>query len=195
MQMNWFDIVSATLILVIGLKGVFNGTIREFSGLLGIVAGVWLGSLYGHSLGLWIGDHVAAVDSPSALTMLGFLTLLVLSWSGFIVLGVLLSKRLGIALPKTPDRLFGFLFASAKVFIILAVIVFFLSRIEFVHKNAAPYVRGSLFYPLFLRSAETIVHYDAATAPSGAAGLEREAKRFLEKNASALPAQADKGER
>ncbi|WP_456450700.1 CvpA family protein [Hydrogenimonas sp.] len=185
MQTNWFDAVSAVLILFIGLKGLFNGIVRELSGLLGVVAGVWIGSLYARGLGAWLGAHLLRIDSPSALTMVGFLVLLALTWVGFIVLGVVLSKTLTLTELGAADRALGFVFASLKVFIILAVIVYALSSIEFVRKNAERFVEGSHFYPWFMKTGEAIVHIDTEGAVSRSRLLENEAKSYIQKSTGA----------
>ncbi|WP_457596193.1 CvpA family protein [Hydrogenimonas sp.] len=173
MQTNWFDVVSLLLILFIGLKGIFNKTVRELSGFLGIVAGVWIGSLYAQPLGRWLGGHLVHLDSPSAMTMLAFLLLVSLLWVLFILLGVVLTHTLKIPDFGLGDRIGGFLFASAKVFVILAVIVYFLSQIEFVRRNAEDYVHDSRLYPLFIATGKTLTRIPAHPAKPATAGAAK----------------------
>ncbi len=160
MEMNWFDIVTGALILIIGIKGIFNGLVKELAGLVGIAAGVWIASLFASPFGQWFGKHVVAIDSASALTMIGFLLLLALIWLGCILLGAIIAKLLTLSGLGILDRVLGFLFASAKVFVIISVIVFALSSIDIVRKNTTKFTDQSLMYPLFVKAGEWIVHLD-----------------------------------
>jgi membrane protein required for colicin V production len=160
MEMNWFDIVTGSLILIIGIKGIFNGLIKELAGLVGIVLGVWIASTYASDFGQWMGKNFLSLDSRSALTMAGFLALLTLIWLACIVAGILVSKLVSLSGLGVVDKLLGLLFASSKVFIILSVIVFALSSIEIVKKNTEKFTAESLFHPLLVKTGDLIVHID-----------------------------------
>ena len=172
MDMNWFDIVTGSLILLIGIKGVFNGLIKELAGLIGIVLGVWIASLFASEFGKWLGSSFLHIDSQSALSMIGFLVLLALIWTGCIIAGVIVAKLVSLSGLGIADRILGLLFASAKVFIIIAVIVYALSNIDLIRKNTKSFTDTSLLYPLFMKAGNTIVHIDtdALAEKAGAAG-------------------------
>jgi len=161
-QVNWFDIVTASLILIIGIKGIFNGLIKELSGLIGIVLGVWLASTYAAPFGGWIGDNLLSIDSQPALKTIGFLSLLSLIWLSAIILGILISKLVSLSGLGLIDKILGLLFASAKVFMILSVIIFALSNIDFVKQNTKSLTDKSLLYPLFIQAGEAIIHIDTS---------------------------------
>lgn len=182
METSWFDIVMASLILVIGVKGVFNGLIRELSGLVGIVAGVWLASLFAENFGEWLNTYLIHIDSESAIKMIGFLALLTMTWLGFIVLGVIVSKVLTLSEMGVVNRTLGFLAASAKIFIILAVIVFALSTIDFVKKNSEPYIKKSLLYPYFIKTGQAIIHIEPKGVLKHGDVLKNDAKIFIKKS-------------
>ena len=181
MEMNWFDIVTAALILIIGIKGIFNGLIKELAGLIGIVAGVWIASLFAAPFGEWFGKHIVAIDSASALTMVGFLILLTAIWLGCILAGAILSKLLSISGLGVVDKLLGFLFASAKVFIIISVIVFALSNIDIVRKNTRKFTAQSLMYPLFVKAGRWIVHLDTDDLAEKSKAITKGAYRVVHK--------------
>ncbi|WP_201353584.1 CvpA family protein [Hydrogenimonas urashimensis] len=180
--MNWFDIVAAALIVLIGVKGIFNGLVRELSGLAGLIAGIWLASLYADGVGRWLGTHLLPIDSVSALDFIGFLAILTITWLFFIVMGVAVTKFLSIGDSGVVDRLFGFLFASAKVFIILGVIVFALSRIDFVRKNSGDFLKRSRLYPYFVKTGEAIVHMEPEGRVKNSEILKDEAENFIKKD-------------
>ncbi|WP_457592336.1 CvpA family protein [Hydrogenimonas sp.] len=189
MEMNWFDIVTASLILLIGIKGVFNGLIKELAGLIGIVLGVWIASLFASEFGQWLGSSFLHLDSPSALSMIGFLVLLALIWIGCIVAGVLIAKLVSLSGLGVLDKILGLLFASAKVFIIIAVIVYALSNIDLVRKNTKSFTDSSLLYPLFIKAGNAIVHIDTDRIAQKAGALGEGAKKAVKNGAEAIKQQ------
>ena len=51
MEFNYFDIIVSVIVLFLGLKGIINGFFKELFGLLGIVAGIFVASRVGDSVG------------------------------------------------------------------------------------------------------------------------------------------------
>jgi len=182
MELNGFDIATAALIGVIGVKGIFNGAVRELSGLLGMIAGIWLASLFADPFGTWLGTRLIPIDSPSALNLIAFLLILSATWLGFIVVGVAVTKFLSLDSHTVPDRVLGFLFAAAKVFVILSVIVFALSQIDIVRKNTTQFLQTSRLYPWLIKAGETIVHIEPAGHVKKSDIMEKEAETFMKKD-------------
>ncbi|BBG65404.1 putative integral membrane protein [Hydrogenimonas sp.] len=180
MEMNWFDIVTGSLIVLIGIKGIFNGLIKELAGLVGIVLGVWLASLFASEFGKWLGASFLHIDSESALTMIGFLVLLALIWTGCIIAGVIIAKLVSLSGLGMADRVLGLLFASAKVFIIIAVIVYALSNIDLIRKNTRSFTDSSLLYPLFIKAGDTIVHIDTDSLAEKAGTVGKSTKETIQ---------------
>ncbi len=186
MEMNWFDIVTGSLILLIGIKGIFNGLIKELAGLVGIVLGVWVASSFATQFGTWLGDNFLHIDSQSALGMIGFLVLLALIWIGCVVAGILIAKLVSLSGLGVADRILGLLFASAKVFIIIAVIVYALSNIDLVRKNTRSFTDSSLLYPLLIEAGNAIVHIDTKSVVEKSDSLKGDAKEAIQKGVKAI---------
>ncbi len=186
MGLNGFDLATGALILLIGVKGLFNGFVKELAGLIGAVLGIWIASLFAGEFGDWLGKHLIPLDSHSALAMIGFLSLLAIVWIGFVILGHLLERSLSIAHLGAADKIFGFLFAAAKVFLIVAVIVYALSNIEVVHKNTESYIRDSRLYPLYLKAGSTILHLNPEGVVKRGQELQERAEKFIEKSTKKL---------
>jgi len=183
MDMNWFDILTGSLIILIGIKGVFNGLIKELAGLVGIVLGVWIASLFASEFGRWMGSSFLHIDSQSALSMIGFLTLLALIWTACVIAGVVVAKLVSLSGLGLADRILGLLFASAKVFIIIAVIVYALSNIELIRKNTESFTESSLLYPLFIKAGDTIVHIDTDKLAEKAGSVGNSTKELIQSGA------------
>ncbi len=191
MDMNWFDIITGSLIILIGIKGLFNGLIKELAGLVGIVLGVWIASLFASEFGAWLGKSFLHIDSPSALGMIGFLVLLALIWTGCIIAGVLIAKLVSLSGLGVADKVLGLLFASAKVFIIIAVIVYALSNIDLVRNNTKSFTDSSILYPLFVKTGNTIVHIDTNSIAEKAETLGNGAKEAVKSGAEAIKSKMD----
>jgi membrane protein required for colicin V production len=51
MDLNYFDIIAAAIILLLGLKGIVNGFFKEIFGLVGIIGGIFIASRFGPDVG------------------------------------------------------------------------------------------------------------------------------------------------
>ena len=181
--MNSFDLTVSGIILFIGLKGLFNGAVREMAALVGVALGVWIASRYATGFGHWIDSRLLHSGSPSASAFLGFLIILTVLWILFVILGIIAHRRFAEGRHTLPDRLLGVLFASVKMFIIFSVIFYALDRIEFVHKNSAPYVASSRLFPWFMKTGSLLVHLDKPPV----AGTVEEARQATAEAQALLP--------
>lgn len=135
--MVWIDIVILIIILWFAYKGYKNGLISELATLLALFLAIWAAlkhssfanNLLREQLNM-TGDYVP---------YLGFILtfLIVLIVVGFV--GKLLTRLLGFAQLGIINRFLGVVFSSAKIIIILALIINGLDRIntntEFVKKD------------------------------------------------------------
>jgi membrane protein required for colicin V production len=179
MDWNQFDAIIVGIIVVIGIKGFFNGFIHELSGLIGAALGIAAGSALAEKAGAVLGQWIP-LDSPSALALIGFLAVALGVWLAFVIVGVLIDKRFVAGRWGWPGRFAGFLCASAKVFLILSVIVTALYHIEFVRKNAQPYIDGSRLFPYLERSGKLLMRYEPIA--SAHSHFEEKAVSSIEKH-------------
>ncbi|SFP09677.1 CvpA family protein [Hydrogenimonas thermophila] len=185
-EIIWFDIVTLGVILIVGIKGIFNGLIKEIAGLLGIISGVFIASSYAEDFGMWIGSNIIKIDSQTALNMIGFLTLLTLIWLTFILAGILLSKLISISGMGIIDKLFGFIFAGGKIFVIVSAIVYALSNIEIIKKTTEKYVAESFMYPLYYETGKFIINIDPEKVKNEVNEIQKKAKKSVEKSAQTI---------
>jgi len=87
MDINYFDIVAAIIILLLGLKGIINGFFKELFGLIGIIGGLFIASRFGDNIGEYLNNLIFNFSSPSAVSFLGFLKTLAIFWLLMILIG------------------------------------------------------------------------------------------------------------
>ncbi len=75
-----FDIISLSLIFILGIKGVINGFIKEVFGLIGIVGGIFVASRFAEQMGQIINKNLYALESNATLYLVGFICVLIIFW-------------------------------------------------------------------------------------------------------------------
>ena len=155
-----FDIVSISLILFLGIKGIINGFVKEVFGLLGIIGGIYLASRYAQQAGQLISDHVYKFGNQASLYLFGFIAVLITVWILCIFLGYLIAQALSLSGLGTIDRLAGFVVGSLKIFLVFAVLTVTLTNIEFIKTKLEPYMAKSIMFPIFVQAGNYIVKLD-----------------------------------
>jgi membrane protein required for colicin V production len=163
MDFNYFDLVVAVIVLLLGLKGILNGFFKEVFGLIGIIGGIFVASRVGDGVGRFLNDNIFHSESHAVVAFSGFLLTLALFWLAMVGLGHLF-KRLG-ALSGLGglDRIAGFVVGSGKFFLIAAVIAYALNNITAVHENIEKPLKTSILFPVLVATGGAIMHIDPAT--------------------------------
>jgi len=159
-QLNILDLTVGGLILILGLKGILNGMVKEMFGLLGVVGGIYIATSYANDFGAILNRNVYTFEKEEIATLIGFILLLILSWGGIIVLGNVVSKLMKLSSLGMIDKLLGVIFASGKVFVFFAIIAYSLSSIEVIAKSLSKHTEGSILYPILVESGSLIVNID-----------------------------------
>ena len=152
-----FDIIIGATILFLGLKGILDGFIKELFALIGIIGGIYIGSHYNQDIGIFIDQNIFHIKNEAALSFIGFLIGLILFWIAMIILGKFFAKLINLSGLSIIDKLLGFLFGAAKIFLIFSVIAYAIYNIEATKKVVNKYTKNSLFFPLMLDTGSYIV--------------------------------------
>lgn len=169
---NYIDIALLILIILLGIKGILNGLVKEFFGLVGVVGGVWAASLYGNTLGHWISNNIYDLSNDSLISLIGFIVTLATVWIFMLAISELVSKLVGASALGAIDRFLGVLFAMMKVFLVLSIILYAFSNISFIRKPLDSYAEGSRLYPIMLRAGGYIVRIDSVQQITRDAGAK-----------------------
>jgi membrane protein required for colicin V production len=158
MDFNIFDVIILSITIILAIKGFFNGIIKEIAGLIGIVLGIYLGSTYYESAGNFINSSILKIPNESAINVVGFVAVFVLTWLFVIVLGLIIEKIIKIAQLGIIDRIGGLIFSAGKFFIIMAVIVTILSKIEAMHQQIEKWSKNSITYPYLIKVGDVLIN-------------------------------------
>ena len=159
---NMLDIIVGILILLLGIKGVINGFIKEFFGLTGILLGVYIASVYAKDVGSWISANVYTFENASAISLIGFIVLLVGIWILCLILAEIAQKLIQISALGALNRIFGFCFGAAKIFVIFAIIIYAISNIGFIKSSVEKYTQNSYLYPALMATGSAIMKIEIA---------------------------------
>ncbi len=152
-----FDIAVVVLILLLGLKGIFRGFIKESFSLIGLVGGIFVASRYGDMVGNTIDQSFYHFQNHSALSLVGFLVVLALFWLVAVFLGTLFSGFANSGSMSIIQQILGFVVGVVKVFLIFSIIFYILANIEIIKSNLEKYVSKSAIYPYFMKTGAYIV--------------------------------------
>lgn len=145
-NLHLFDIITLSIIVFLGLKGLFNGFVKEVFALFGIVGGVFVAS------------RIATDFSSSSLPI--FIVAFAGFWALCYFAGIAVAKVAGISGLGALDKVLGFVFAGGKIFFIISVIVYAISNIQILKSKLEPKMKGSAMYPLYVYSGEAIMKLD-----------------------------------
>ena len=149
MEINYFDLVLAIIILFLGLKGVINGFFKELFGLIGIIGGIFLASRVGDSVGEYLSNIIFKFENHAAISFTGFLATLAFFWLFMVIIGAIFKKLSSMSGLGPVDKLLGFLFGASKFFLIAAVIVHAAYNIKAVKSTIDSNMqRNSILFPI-----------------------------------------------
>lgn len=156
-----FDIISISLIFILGIKGVINGFIKELFGLIGIVGGIFVASRFAEQAGEIVSTNIYKLESNATLYLVGFVVVLIIFWILSLFAGHLLESLIKMSGLGSIDKLAGFLVGSAKIFLVFSILAITLSNIEFLKERANKYMAKSFMYPIFVETGAYIMKMDS----------------------------------
>jgi membrane protein required for colicin V production len=158
MALNPIDLIVGSLILVLGLKGVLNGFRRELFGFVGLIGGVFVASRSADPLASLVEAQLFRLSNPAALRLIAFILVLILVWGGVSMIGRLMEGRNPGASPSPLGRFGGFLLATAKYFLVFAMILSALYQTPLIRNSLKKHVKSSLLFPYLTPAGRTVIH-------------------------------------
>ena len=152
---TWFDIIVIALVLILGVKGIINGLIKETFGLIGLIGGLVVASRFSDVAESFISKNIYKFENPSFLQFVAFIGL----WLVCLLVGKFLSKMVSVSGLGFLDRFGGFVMGSGKIFLTFSAVVAVMSGTS-LNKMIEPYFTNSKVYPLLLETGRWITNVD-----------------------------------
>lgn len=153
--MNWLDIVLLVILILTAILGIFKGLVKQVIGLVAVIAGLVLASLYYEGAA---GIFDTFIKNILLSNFLGFLLIFVVVLIAGGILGHLITKAMKGPLAFV-NRLFGGVFGAVKGVLICGILVFAL----FTFQVAKPALETSALAPACLgitRAAVNLIPQD-----------------------------------
>lgn len=157
-----FDLIIISITLILGLKGLFRGFIKEIFGIIGIIGAIFVASRISKDVGDVIAP-ILAIESEATIKLIGFIIAVIGFWLIVYVLGVIVSKIFSASGLGVVDRIFGFIFGASKVFLIFSVIAYSLSQVQSFKKLIDEKFATSFVMPHLISVGSYIIKLDTST--------------------------------
>ncbi|AQW81974.1 CvpA family protein [Campylobacter pinnipediorum] len=167
---EWFDIAIVGIVLILGIKGLINGLIREVFGLIGLIGGLIVSSRFSNLAGEFIDKNIYKINNSSMLEFISFICLWICFWILCILIGKFLAKLVGASGLGFVDRVGGFLAGSGKIFLTLAAVLAVISNTN-LNSTIAPFFTNSKVYPVLLQSGKWIINMDVQAIKNDVANI------------------------
>lgn len=160
MEFNYFDLVSVSIILLLGLKGIINGFFKELFGLVGIIGGIFIASRVGDEVGQYLSDLIFNFENSSATSFTGFLATLAIFWLLMLAVGYAFKKLSHLSGLGIYDKILGFIFGASKFFLIAAVIAHAAYNIKAIKSTIDSAFETSVVFPILVSTGSFIMKLD-----------------------------------
>lgn len=161
-NVSLLDLVSISLILFLGIKGVLRGFVKEVFGLIGIIGGIYIASKYAQAGGEYLDANFLNLQNKASVYLIGFIAVLILFWIVATFVGSMLGKLVNSSGLGIVDKILGFIVGGAKIFLIFSVIIYVLSSIGIFKSSLNSIFEGSMMYPIYKDVGSKIVQIDPA---------------------------------
>ena len=156
---TWFDIIIIALVLMLGVKGIINGLIKETFGLIGLIGGLVVASRFSDVAEGFISKNIYKFENASLLQFVAFIGLWLVFWLVCLLVGKFLSKIVSVSGLGFLDRLGGFVMGSGKIFLTFSAVIAVMAGTS-LNNIIEPYAKNSNIYPLLLQTGRWITNID-----------------------------------
>lgn len=156
---NYIDIGLAAVILLLALTGMRNGLIHELSSTIGIILGAYVGANNCIQLGEWLRVAGLSFQNESILWVVAFIAICGVIWIGMLAIGAIIA----IYIAKIPQLATinyggGYISSILKWFVILSLIAYLVSQVEFINPSIKQSIENTKIYPIAYEVAEKIIN-------------------------------------
>jgi len=145
MKLHIFDIVMGIVFLIITVRGVFRGFVKEMMSMAAIIVGI-AAAVFLSAPGAQLLRNITIVERGAQI--IAFAVIFIAAFALVKLLELLFQKVLEKLNLKQLDRILGFVLGAIEGFLFICFIVFLLNRQPFFPMDAP--MSGSLIYNVFI---------------------------------------------
>ena len=150
------DVIIILLILLLSVKGYFNGFVREFVGFFGLIGGVFVASRAAPLLGGAVSD-LLHLESMALAKLIAFLAVLAVIWGGSAFVGSTF-ETLRHPPESTPARIGGMGVAALKYLLIFSLIAASLLGSDLVRDTLGSRLKSSRLAPFLEQTGAILIN-------------------------------------
>lgn len=154
-----FDLIIIAITIILGLKGLFRGFIKEVFGIIGIVGAIFVASRISQETGDLLAP-ILVLENSATIKLIGFIVALIGVWLVVYSAGVVISKIFSASGLGAIDRILGFVFGALKIFLIFSVIAYALYQVQSFKKVIDEKFANSAVMPHLLSVGSYIIKLD-----------------------------------
>ena len=159
-KLSYIDIGILVVLILLSIRGIWQGIIRGLASFLGILFGIFFASRFYGGVGEWFARTVYDFNTPELNALIGFLIAITLIWIVFLLLGEFLFRMLKITPFAVLDGALGLIFGFCKSFLIISIIVFGVSQINWLKNFSQNIEQNSFLFPQMKNLAVQIMNLE-----------------------------------
>ena len=156
--LNIFDIVVIAIILLLSIKGLLNGLIKELFNLIGLIGGIFVASYFHNDLSKLIYENITTAIPLKVLNLLSLIVIFALFWIVMNYIAKAIAYFSNSEFISTTSRLGGMVIKMVTTFFILSLITYVFSTKPQFTQNFKPTLDSSKFYTLLKNSGSFILN-------------------------------------
>lgn len=157
---TYIDIGIIVVVMLMGIKGIWQGMIRGLASLLGILFGVIVASRFYNDAGEIFASVIYDFGSVELNALVGFIILLLGVWVVILCIGEVIYKVVKFTPLAFLDGALGFVLSSLKAFLFVSIIVFGISQINWLNNLNQKLSNNSYLYPAMKSVAMAIMNLE-----------------------------------
>lgn len=159
--MNFIDIVALIAVGFGAFRGFQNGVIKEVTGLLGLIVGVWAGLRLSFFFADYYRDNFDILENY--IPLLAFLTAFLLGVLAVWLAGKLLNKFVNSIALGLPNKLGGVVFGAAKWAFLVGTVLSLVINAQIISKETQ---ESSVSYPILNNYCKAVQGYTIGLIPA-----------------------------
>jgi len=157
LNINMFDAVVIGLILLLSIKGLLSGFLKEFFNSLALIGGLFVASMYKSEVAQYAKEYLNLDLSKNLLELISLIVIFLVSFlvvkAIFKIIDSFLSEDLSLS-----SRLLGMIIKMFTLFFVFSLIVYGLSSKPQVTDKLKDTLNSSKLYPLLKNTGATILN-------------------------------------